>query len=263
MYFTSYSLTLDTINFYLTVSNSTTGMNKNSILVLFDIDGTLLHPGSGARKSLSQALFEAVGQNFKIEPGFCAGKTDLLIVMDILKSGGFSEDEVHKVLDPVLDRYLELMETNYNAKKDAFVYDGVHSLISTLQNMPDVYLGLLTGNIERGARIKLEPFGLNEFLPTGAFGEDGFIRTDLSKVAVSRTESHYNVNFQPQNVVVIGDTIEDIKCGKVIQARTIAVSQHMRNDDELSGMNPDFIFRSFENKDAIIEAIVNNGSNSR
>lgn len=238
-------------------------MNKNSILALFDIDGTLLHPGSGARKSLSQALFEAVGQNFKIEPGFCAGKTDLLIVRDILKNGGFSENEVHRVLKPVLNRYLELMETNYNAKKDAFVYEGVRSLLSTLQSMPDVYLGLLTGNIERGARIKLEPFSLNEFLPTGAFGEDGFIRTDLAKVAVSRTESHYNVNFQSQNVVVIGDTVEDIKCGKIIQARTIAVSQNMRNDGELSRANPDFLFRSFENKDEVIEAIVNNGNLNR
>lgn len=230
-------------------------MINDKILVLFDIDGTLLHPGAGARQSLSQAIHEDVGQEFKIEPGFCAGKTDLLIISSLLEKAGCILQEIQPLIKSVLKRYLELLETNYNAKKDAYLYEGVRELIDQLNENENVYLALLTGNVEKGARIKLEPFGINDFLPTGAFGEDGFVRTDLSRVAVNRAEVHYGVDFLPKNISVIGDTVADIMCGKIMDAKTIVVSQHFRNEEELIEANPDFLFTDFTNTENIVHAI--------
>jgi len=231
-------------------------MNNENILALFDIDGTLLHPGTGARKSLSQAIFEETKQEFTLKPGDCAGKTDTIIITGLLTRAGCREKEIPLLLDSVIKRYIELMKENYNAEGDAYLYSGVHELIDKLQSLPNVHLGLLTGNIEEGARIKLEPFNLNDAFPTGAFGNDGFLRTDLPHIAVQRAEKYYAVKFSPRKVVVIGDTAEDIKCGKVIQARTIAVYRYLRNEEELKSMNPDYIFHGFDNTDEIINAIL-------
>ena len=231
-------------------------MNNEDILALFDIDGTLLHPGAGARKSLSQAIFEETKQEFTLKPGDCAGKTDRIIITGLLTRGGCTEKEIPLLMEPVTKRYIELMKKNYNAKGDAYLYSGVEELMGKLQSMPNVHLGLLTGNIEEGARIKLGPFNLNDAFPTGAFGNDGFFRTDLPRVAVQRAEKYYAVKFSPRNVVVIGDTAQDIKCGKVIRARTIAVYRHLRNEEELKSMNPDYIFHGFDNTNEIINAIL-------
>ena len=230
-------------------------MISENILVLFDIDGTLLHPGSGARQSLSQAIHEEIGQQLKIEPGFCAGKTDLLIISSLLEKAGCLVQEIQPLMKSVIKRYLELLETNYNAKNDAYMYEGALELIEALNERPEVFLGLLTGNVEKGARIKLGPFGVNDLLPTGAFGEDGFDRTDLSRVAVNRAEAEYGVQFLPHNISVIGDTVADIKCGKVIDAKSIVVSQHLRNEEELIEANPDFLFTDLVNTENIVHAI--------
>ena len=230
-------------------------MISENILVLFDIDGTLLHPGSGARQSLSQAIHEEIGQQLKIEPGFCAGKTDLLIISSLLEKAGCLVQEIQPLMKSVIKRYLELLETNYNAKNDAYMYEGALELIEALNERPEVFLGLLTGNVEKGARIKLGPFGVNDLLPTGAFGEDGFDRTDLSRVAVNRAEAEYGVQFLPKNISVIGDTVADIKCGKVIDARSIVICQHFRNEEELIEENPDFLFTDLVNTENIVHAI--------
>ncbi|MFC1553030.1 HAD family hydrolase [candidate division KSB1 bacterium] len=230
--------------------------NEN-ILVLFDIDGTILSPGAGARRSLSQALFEVIGTETKIKAGDCAGKTDPVIISNVLKIDGNVTGDFESILFRTKSRYLELLEQNYNKDGDAFLYTGVMEIIEKLNEMSGVYLALLTGNFEEGARIKLSPFGLNELFPTGAFGSDGFLRTELTPVAVKRSEELFNVKFAPNNIVVIGDTASDIECGKVINARTIGISQHLRNEDTLKAADPDFVFRGFENTDDVLKAILN------
>ena len=235
---------------------STYREDSKAVLALFDIDGTLLHPGAGARQSLAQALSEELEQPITLEPGDCAGKTDILIISNILLKAGCLIQEMQELIEATIDRYIELLKVNYNAKKDAHLYEGVAEILDELQSLPNVYLALLTGNVEMGARIKLEPFELNDVFPTGAFGNDGFLRTDLSRIAVSRSEAYYGVQFSPKQIIVIGDTHEDVKCGKVINARTMAVAQHLRNEEEIRAMKPDYFFHGFNNTKDIIKAIL-------
>ena len=232
-------------------------VNNEDILVLFDIDGTMLQPGSGARKSMAQAIKQEIQDDVKIEPGFFAGKTDILILSELLRRAGYSENDIPPVRKSILKNYIHNMKQFYNAKSDARLYPGVIELIDSLRTEPNIHMGLLTGNIEEGARIKLGPFGLNEAFPVGAYGEDGYLRTELTAVAVKRSEEYYGVKFLPHNIIVIGDTVEDIKCSKVVGARTIAVSQHLNNENELYEMDPDHVFFGFENYDEIREAILN------
>ena len=82
-------------------------MKNEDILALFDIDGTLLHPGTGARKSLSQAIFEETKQEFTLKPGDCAGKTDPIIITGLLSRGGFTEKEI-PLLQDLINRIYNL-----------------------------------------------------------------------------------------------------------------------------------------------------------
>jgi len=231
-------------------------MSEDPVLALFDIDGTILKSGVGARKSLSQAIEEIIEQPFKIEPEHCAGKTDPLIIANFLEEAGCLMQELQQLITMVKKRYLELLVVNYNKNKDAYLYPGVPELLENISEYTHVHLALLTGNFEKGARVKLEPFFLNPLFPVGAFGDDGFLRTDLSHVAVKRAEKYYQTNYKPENIVVIGDTADDVKCGKVIDARTICIVRRKTTMEKVRQMKPDHIFEDTENTDEFVKAIL-------
>ncbi|MFC1732354.1 HAD family hydrolase [candidate division KSB1 bacterium] len=231
-------------------------MDDQKILALFDIDGTILSSGTGARTALSQAIFEVIDKSFKIEPGMCAGKTDPLIVASFLEEAGCLTEELPKLLPMVKERYIELLRTQYNKKNDAFLYPGIPELLEKISEQTNIYLGLLTGNYEQGARIKLDPFHINPLFPIGAFGDDGFVRTDLSRIAVQRAEEYYKVKFDSENIVVIGDTADDVACGKILNARTIGISRRKETLETLKASEPDHIFAGSENVDEIVKAIL-------
>jgi len=226
------------------------------VLALFDIDGTILSSGAGARKSLSQAIHEITGTLFEIHPDDCAGKTDPLIITNFLRRAGFHPREFHGMLRTIRDRYVALLHVNYNKHNDAFLYPGIPEILHEIGGYSHVYLGLLTGNIEEGARIKLDPFRLNPMFPAGAFGNEGMQRTDLSRLAVESAEAHYNIRFEPARIVVIGDTADDVACGKVIHARSIAVSRRPATLERLKSSQPDYLFYGTEDTEGFVKAIL-------
>ncbi len=232
-------------------------MSNDPVLALFDIDGTLLSSGKGARRSLSQALEEVIEKPIKIKKWELAGKTDPLIIASFLERAGCLMHELQQLMSMVKHRYIELLKTNYNVKNDAYLYKGMPELLETISENTNIHLGLLTGNYREGARIKLEPFHVNPIFPVGAFGEDGFLRTDLSRVAVVRAADYYGIEFSPENIVVIGDTPADVECGKVINARTIAISRRKSKFSELERARPDHIFVDTDDTKEIYSAIIN------
>jgi phosphoglycolate phosphatase-like HAD superfamily hydrolase len=233
-------------------------MTEPDILILFDIDGTLISPGKGAREALSQAIEEILEEPVRIDRGFCAGKTDPMIIANFLTKAGCMHEEFPLLLKMISKRYLELLEEKYTAHDDGFIYPGIPELLDELMMNGNIYLALLTGNLECGARIKLEPYGLNDYFPVGAFGDDGFMRTDLPRVALQRAESFYEIKFEPSNIVVFGDTADDVTCGKLLHARTIAIVRNPSLEDLVITSKPDHIFKNTEDTDSLIAAIMNN-----
>jgi phosphoglycolate phosphatase-like HAD superfamily hydrolase len=161
------------------------------------------------------------------------------------------------LLKSIQERYIELLKVNYNKTNDATLYPGIPEILERLAAEESIHLALLTGNIEEGARIKLSPFDLNKIFPVGAFGNDGFARTDLSHIAVNRAEDYYGISFDSKNIVVIGDTADDVECGKVINARSIAISRRPSTLDTLKASNPDHLFFGTEKVDQFIKAVFN------
>jgi len=230
--------------------------NNDKKLVLFDIDGTLIHPGNGAKRALTKAIFKNFGIKIKVTYENTAGKTDRWIIKDILLESGIEQNLIDEKMGKIIDDYLTFIKEEYNKDNDAKVFESVFELLEKLSKIENVYLGLLTGNIEHGARIKLSPFNLNRFFPFGAFGSDGMYRDDLPGIALKRAKHLYGVSFYGKNLVIIGDTVNDVTCGKKFNAKSIAVVRRPEYLEKVKKAKPDFLFTGFEEIDKVIGAIL-------
>lgn len=185
-------------------------------LVLFDLDGTLVNAGGAGRTALTKAVKELYGKEPKFDHSLISGRTDtdnFAIVYELVKGKKATKTEVKKIYD----KYLELLPAEVNAackKKTYKLVTGVKKLLEKLSKEKDVALGLGTGNIEKGAQIKLEPSGLLKYFTFGGYGEDGHTREDMLKAAVKRAEKKFKTKFTPDMVFVVGDTHRDICAAK-------------------------------------------------
>lgn len=131
-------------------------------------------------------------------------------------------------------------------KSNAYILPrGIKTLLKSLHGRPDVMLGLGTGNMERGARIKLEPSGFNEYFRFGGFGSDSLHRRLLLKKAVARAQKLAGRRLDPRKVFVIGDTPLDVSAGKEAGYRTIGVGTGFASWRSLVESRPDFLARDF------------------
>jgi phosphoglycolate phosphatase len=132
----------------------------------------------------------------------------------------------------------------------------VTELIDELDENPTVFLGLLTGNIERGARIKLGRFGLNDYFHIGAYGSDSADRMRLPEVALQRANDFFAVQFEPEELVIIGDSIHDIRCARGFGAKAIGVNTGLTKREDLVAEEPEFLFSSLADTNAVVQAVL-------
>jgi phosphoglycolate phosphatase-like HAD superfamily hydrolase len=127
--------------------------------------------------------------------------------------------------------------------------------LKRLKAKPDIVLGLLTGNVKRGARLKLEHYGLWHFFEFGAYSDDHHDRNELGEFALERAREKHGGGFKPCNVDVIGDTPHDIACGKAIGARTIAVATGSYSREQLALHRPDRIFENLAEIETVMSEL--------
>jgi phosphoglycolate phosphatase-like HAD superfamily hydrolase len=149
-------------------------------------------------------------------------------------------------VDAFLDGYVSLLPDEL-PKRNGRVLPGIRELLEDLARQPDKTLGLLTGNLERGARLKLGHYDLWHFFSFGAFADDHHDRNALGPCAVDRAAAHVGFQFRPAEVDVVGDTGHDIACGKAFGARTIAVATGSWTRERLAECEPDFLFDDLGN----------------
>lgn len=224
-------------------------------LVLFDIDGTLIRTNGIARSCFADALDEVFGGSTIARTHDFAGKTDLQIYTEVMTGSGYDAATCARWREPVFAKFFALLSSRLSAD-DITVLPGIRELLPTLQAHPDVVLGLLTGNMPQGARIKLHPVGLFDFFPFGAFGSDSPHRHDLPAIAVQRAKAVTGITFSGSQIVIIGDTPHDITCGRGVGARSLAVATGTVSRATLAKEHPDALFSDLSNIPAVIEAIL-------
>lgn len=223
-------------------------------LVLFDIDGTLITDRGAARDAFTQSLQEVYGYRGDATRFDFSGRTDPQIARMVLAAEGFGSAEIERGLEALWHHYLRALETNL-AGGGSQALPGIEPLVDALDAHEGVVLGLLTGNIEPGARLKLAGPDLNRYFPFGAFGSDSADREKLPPIAVARARSQSGHVFATRDVVIIGDSIFDVRCGVPHGATTVAVASGRTPASTLRAENPTHLFESAEEWERIVEVV--------
>jgi phosphoglycolate phosphatase-like HAD superfamily hydrolase len=226
-------------------------------LVLFDIDGTLLSARGAPRKAFEAALLEVFGTAGPIDGHTFDGKTDPQIARELLALAGLERSRIDAGLSELWQRYLgELELALLEAGHLTYVFPGVRALLAALeQRQQDVVVGLLTGNIEPGATLKLRSAGLANSFRLGAFGSDHERRDELPAIAVGRARALTGVEFRDRQVVIIGDTPADVTCGSALNVHTIAVGTGRYDLDALRAAGAAHAFPDLSNTAAVLDAV--------
>jgi phosphoglycolate phosphatase-like HAD superfamily hydrolase len=132
---------------------------------------------------------------------------------------------------------------------------GIPELLERLAARDDLVLGLLTGNFEAGARLKLEPFGLNRFFPDGGFSSDSADRREIARIARDRAARRSGIAFAAHEVTVVGDTEHDVDCARANGFRAVAIESGWVAREELERAGPDALLDSFLDVDAVLDAL--------
>jgi len=227
-------------------------------LVLFDIDGTLLLSAGAGRRAIHAALGDHGVDLAPVSGIRFDGKTDPQIIVELLEAAGDPAPEDPVRIAELLERYVshlarELDEHGHRSQ----VMPGIPALLDALEADDGVVLGLLTGNVVTGARLKLVAAGLDpERFVVGAYGSDHRRRNELAPVAARRAQPHFGRIPAGAEVVIIGDTPADVSCGECIGARTIAVATGGYTVSQLSETGADRVFADFADVERAREAIL-------
>jgi phosphoglycolate phosphatase-like HAD superfamily hydrolase len=228
-------------------------------LVLFDIDGTLLTAGKAPRRAISKALKEIYGIEDSLDglpPTAFAGKTDPEIIRTIIARHSLAGNRFGERLPEFYHLYTQFLRSELPDEPRARLYPGVRELLDTLQGAGKVILGLLTGNIEEGALVKLGHFRLVPYFIIGSFGSDSGNRGDLPAIAARRAREATGKTFTGKDIVIVGDTFEDIIVSKGAGARSVIVATGFFPCEELAKGAPDFLFKDFSDTHEVVEAIL-------
>ena len=218
-------------------------MTTSTVLVLFDIDGTLIRTDGAGIRGMNRAFKHIYGRDEVLADVPIAGRTDRAILRDGFARIGVEADE--QSFGALRDRYLSVLpdEIGRPAGPEFGVLPGVEAAISALESDPAFIVALLTGNFAKGAEIKLRFFDLWRRFALGAYGDDHVDRRDLVPVAIERARG---TGRTPTHVVVIGDTPLDVDCAHAHGAIAVAVATGNYDRESLERTGADEVVSTLE-----------------
>src|SRR6266576_6724677 len=229
-------------------------------LILFDIDGTLLWTAGAGRRAIHRAMLDEMGTAGPIEGYRFDGKTDPQIVRELLELAGHPDARSDDRVTAVCRRYVELLTAELEKPTQATkLYPGIKALLAALEPYETdgrALVGLLTGNVQHGAALKLRSAGLDfERFAVGAFGSDSHHRPDLPAVAARRAAQRTGRRFTGEDLVIVGDTPDDVACCKPLGARSVGVATGFYDVAALQAAGATHVFPDLANTDAVLAAL--------
>jgi phosphoglycolate phosphatase len=221
-------------------------------LLLFDIDGTLITTGGAGYRAIKRAVEVTLGVEQALQGIPVAGRTDSIILRDAVQAID-GRELTPELRDRIRDTYMGILRDEIDRVGGGpGVLPGVRELLSRLAGNPDYHVALLTGNFSQTAEIKLGYFDLWQHFPWGAFGEDAVNRNDLLPVAVSRYRARTGQDIAPRDVVIIGDTPNDVEVARVGQARSVCVTTGQFDRAALLEAGADVVFHDLGDVDEVL-----------
>jgi phosphoglycolate phosphatase-like HAD superfamily hydrolase len=224
-------------------------------LILFDIDGTLVWPDGAGRAAMSRGLAEVFGVTGPADSLPMAGKTDWQIVSELLTVTGLSQSDIEAKLPQSFQAVARHMAQTTRERR-VRACPGIPPILARLSSNPDALLGLLTGNLAASAPIKLRAANIDPaFFCVGAYGSDGIERSELPAVAVARAQALTSHTFLGKEVVIIGDTPADVRCGQHLGVTAIGVATGHYTQESLTAAGADYVFPDLLDTEEVIHAI--------
>jgi phosphoglycolate phosphatase len=232
-------------------------------ICFLDIDGTLVLTGGAGQTAFAQTLAAEFGIPEIDTRVVFAGRSDRAIATDLFREHGIEQSAENWRRFCV--GYLSRLDDALGSHK-GYVLPGATDLLTALANRGDVALGLLTGNVQEGARRKLSHYGLWQWFAFGGFGDDHLERRDIAAAALVAARRHIDGNTRCSagngavsrgQVIVIGDTLHDIDCGRSIGARCVAVATGHTPADDLRCSRPDVLVETLEDIGPIVALLDN------
>jgi len=213
-------------------------MSFSKYLFLFDIDGTLISPGGVSRGLLAKTISEEIGEKVHLGYNDVAGYTDRSIVRNALLK--LNQTITADLLDRIFQHYVSFMKSEFMVSKDPFVYQDCVDFLDKVQNAGHAVC-LLTGNMKAVARIKLEKFDLWRRFDFGVFAEDTEDKLAMPRLAKKRAWTVWQKTYRYDQMVVVGDTIQDAKAGIGNGCKTVIVCRKREKWDDINKMGPEWL----------------------
>jgi phosphoglycolate phosphatase-like HAD superfamily hydrolase len=225
---------------------------KPTTLILFDIDGTLITSGGAGENALKIGFQKEFGLAEDLSSVSIAGRTDSGIARQVLQKHGLEVSPAN--IERFFSCYLAELAVQLPLRPGR-VLPGIFELLGVLRERAHVSLGLLTGNLERGARLKLDHYGLGGIFPFGAFADDHHDRNALGPVALARAAVFHDHPFSAAQVWIIGDTEHDIGCARAFGAKAMGVATGSFSVVCLSQYRPDALFADLGDLPSVLHAL--------
>jgi phosphoglycolate phosphatase-like HAD superfamily hydrolase len=223
--------------------------------VLFDIDETMISSDGAGRRAFARVLEREYAIPEEIGHINMSGKTDPQILKEIFEYAKKPHLHTDETLEEFYGHYVGVLKEEIQISKTYIIHPGVQALLAQLEAQKEAFLALVTGNIEAGARLKLERVRLNDYFPIGAYGSDSADRLDLPEIAVKRANEYFDQNFDKDEVVVIGDSVNDILCARHYGVKCIAVNTGKTAKSELEKHSPEYLFDDLSQTEEVVKAI--------
>ncbi|MCL4871621.1 MAG: HAD hydrolase-like protein [Anaerolineae bacterium] len=225
-------------------------------LILFDIDGTLIQANGAGKQMLALAMEDVFGTAGPIEKYNLGGKTDTQIVTDLLRATAIPDHQIETNLPTLFARMVHHGQTVLPTSRAA-PCPGVKPLLAALQGRPDMLLGLVTGNIEPVAPLKLAAAGLDPTIfRVGAYGSQHHDRNQLPPLAMKQATDLTKLQFAGYNTIVVGDTPLDIQCARANGAKAVAVATGRYTLTTLNQYKPDILLPNLADTETVLQLLL-------
>lgn len=223
-------------------------------LLLFDVDGTLIHTGGAGIRAFRRTFRELFRREVATDGIRFHGRTDPEILEDIFVAG-LARSPTPEEVQAIYSHYLGYLDEEVPQSPGYRIMPGLPHLLEVLAARPEVRLGLATGNLEGAARIKLGRADLNRYFLFGGFGSDAKDRTALIRKAIERGRTLVGGSEREIGTVVIGDTDLDIACGRAAGATTVAVATGGDSWETLVQASPDHLLKDLSRPEEVLRIL--------
>jgi phosphoglycolate phosphatase-like HAD superfamily hydrolase len=211
-------------------------------IILFDIDGTLLLTGGAGKRAFNQIFAELYGVDAAWRDIHPDGRTDPCLMREVFEKC-LGRGPRPEEMDRLREAYTAVMGQTLKEAENFRLMPGVVELLEKISQRGLGLVGLATGNFEATAYLKLERGGLRDYFSFGGFGSDFEDRLKLTKRAVELGMQKLGHWVEPEEILLVGDTVHDIRCGKLLGLTTIAVATGSTSQETLASLRPDFLLK--------------------